>query len=388
MSILIGLLTSVISFLVNLSVKSSINLVKADLKRREKSKKKKKSKKASSSTNKSKKPADKIRNKFNKNKIKKDDSDSEKAKKVALKLLESLKRQLTIIKLFFRTLRIAITLLLSFITTLVFTGAFAILSSFVLLLCVVNVASSGSNYNVYTSTRGTTTSDNNSYVSTPIEADVKEIIDMTETEVWMLASEGRFKSYSEANNAAQKDMEGEKEFWTNLLVSVEVPAWKWADDSKTSKVDSTVKIRINKYFAEYWTAFMTDLHAQPDKYVIEEIGGFNFRAKNNGTGTTALSAHSFGLVLDINYQSKGMGSNAAGQGDGTPWNSDQGLSEPYRSESCAFTGNWFNLVKKYRLDWGGLWTARSLDPMHFSIVGDRNRDTRNYQPNTSGQNPK
>ena len=277
------------------------------------------------------------------------------------------------------------------------TTLFAILDVYIVVLVVIFVTIVGSTVllsddlnmsvkDVLSSSYGT-----DSYVPTPINASVQEVINMTETQVWQLISEGRFSSYTEANdaaNASDEAYEEEKQYWEGLLTEISFNAWVWTDSSKQTKKSVTKTTRVNKYLAEYFTSFLNDIYACPEQYVIVEIGGYNFRRKNNGTGTSSLSAHSFGTVLDINWNTDGMGSKAAGVGgSGDPWNTDNGLQEPERSEACAYNGHWFQLIKKYGLDWGGNWSDRSLDPMHFSIVGDNKKDGRNYTPKTPGQSP-
>lgn len=223
---------------------------------------------------------------------------------------------------------------------------------------------------------------------TPVSADVQQIIDMSDSDVWKLISEGRFSSYSEANEAAKADKVSEEAFWTNLLVYVEVPCWKWTDDSKTSKVSSTTKIRVNKYLADYFKAYMTDIYNQPEQYVITMVGGFDFRTKKNKDNSNNYSGHSFGATLDLNWKSNGMGSYSAGYGEaGIPWNTSSGLSDPMKSECCTFDNSWHEVAKKYNLDWGGNWSKDYLDPMHFSLVGDNNKDTRGFSNKYEGRTP-
>ena len=230
---------------------------------------------------------------------------------------------------------------------------------------------------------------NSSNATSVADADVEKIINMSETEVWKLISEGKYSSYASANSDAQKNWSECKKFWKGMLVSVEVPAWKWKDNSHKKKVSSKVTITVNKHLSEYFKAYMTDLYNLPEKYVIVTIGGYDFRSKNNGTGTSALSGHSFGATLDINYWLDGMSSVPAGNPSiyGVPYNTSKGLKEPQLSTCCTFDNSWFKLAMKYKLDWGGNWSYNSLDPMHFSLVGDRNKDTRLYKPKTSGRNP-
>ena len=212
-----------------------------------------------------------------------------------------------------------------------------------------------------------------------VSASVQEIINMSESQVWQLISEGKYSSYDEANKAAQANKTTEEKFWSGMLVQVEVPIWKWSDSSKTSKVSSTTKIRVNKHLSEYYKSFMTDLYNAPEQYVILIVGGYNFRTKNTASGPSKnYSGHSFGATLDINWNSDGMGLKD------TPYK-ESSLSEPLKSEVCSVGSNWYNIAKKYDLDWGGNWSQKSLDPMHFSLVGDNKKDTRKFEMKVSGR---
>lgn len=212
-----------------------------------------------------------------------------------------------------------------------------------------------------------------------VSASVQEIINMSESQVWQLISEGKYSSYDEANKAAQANKTTEEKFWSGMLVQVEVPIWKWSDSSKTSKVSSTTKIQVNKHLSEYYKSFMTDLYNAPEQYVILIVGGYNFRTKNIASGPSKnYSGHSFGATLDINWNSDGMGLKD------TPYK-ESSLSEPLKSEVCSAGSNWYNIAKKYDLDWGGNWSQKSLDPMHFSLVGDNKKDTRKFEMKVSGR---
>lgn len=212
-----------------------------------------------------------------------------------------------------------------------------------------------------------------------ISASVQEIINMSESQVWQLISEGKYSSYDEANKAAQANKTTEEKFWSGMLVQVEVPVWKWSDSFKTSKVSSTTKIQVNKHLSEYYKSFMTDLYNAPEQYVILIVGGYDFRTKNTASGPSKnYSGHSFGATLDINWNSDGMGLKDI------PYK-ESSLSEPLKSEVCSAGSNWYNIAKKYDLDWGGNWSQKSLDPMHFSLVGDNKKDTRKFEMKVSGR---
>ncbi len=337
--------------------------------------------------------------------INKDKKSKEKASKKRVVNAEAAKKKLEIVLAYLKSLLVWLKTLLHtihvFYWTVISTVLFVIIPFWVYIiiaLCVtvvilINITDiqnkrTSKDDAMSTDSINGTASTNEVYMNTVLAADVQQVVAMSDTEVWQLISGGRFKTKAEIDAAYQANPEEEKEFWESMVTDIEVPVWKWADSSHTSKVSSTTTIKVNKALVNYWRAFMNDLYACSDKYVVSMIGGFNVRPKNNGTGTKSLSAHSFGAVLDINWGTKGMGSVPAGISDGHPFNSCQGLSEPYRSECSCFDGNWNALIEKYKLDWGGNWSESSLDPMHFSLLGDNKKDTRRNAPKTAGQSPK
>ena len=251
------------------------------------------------------------------------------------------------------------------------------------------------------------------YAQTPLgtysfnaSASVQEVINMPESEIWALISDGRFNSFDSACAAAyaceqQKaiddangvehvginpDIGCEKVFWQNQLVTITVPRWEWEDSAKEAKKQGTVTFNVNKNLAEYWTSYLTDLFNCSDQFVIVMKGDFNFRQKSSTTKEGDYSAHSFGTAIDINWESEGMGAvTLSGGKNAVPFLDYSGLTIAKRSEACAFNSSWCELVKQYQLDWGGFWSAKSLDPTHFSLVGDRKKDGRSYNPQVDGK---
>lgn len=204
--------------------------------------------------------------------------------------------------------------------------------------------------------------------------DTEKIISMSEEEFFAYLTDGKWKSYAEINATYASNPDEIKNYFEGNVVQIDVPAWKWSDATKTSKVDSTVSITVHKNMKQFFTDFMTDLHDLPEQYVIETIGGFQVRGKNNGTGGASVSSHSFGTTLDINPYTRGMGSVAAPNGKpdsiNYPVEKQSALSEPEKSTCCTLDSSWYQLAVKYQLSWGGNWSDTYKDPMHFSLVGD------------------
>lgn len=291
----------------------------------------------------------------------------------------------------------AISMLISLLRTVASTLITLVITAVMMMLPVclaVIIATSGivmfynsdNSSSKYSNVVSSTNVNKNSSTSS-MSADVNKMINMSDKQLWLLASGGRFKSYTEANNALKANKSKEEKFWNGLKSPLKVKVWVWKDSSKKKKKEVEHTFTVNKYLKDYWKAFLTDWHNLPDKYVLVDSGDFNVRTKNNNSGSGNYSSHSFGGALDFNWNASGMGSVVGVGGDYHPWNSDKGLSEPYKSECCAFNSNWHKLIKKYKLDWGGNWSEGSLDPMHISIIGDNSKDVRYYKPKTKGKSP-
>lgn len=277
-----------------------------------------------------------------------------------------------------------VTAIIAIVLVVVIFVSLIISTSGIILFSKKNVEDNSSNTTVSVSTASSSSS---SQSSGTVSKNVQDIVNMSEKDVWNLISEGKYSSYKEADADAHKDWGGCKKFWTSMQTTIKVKVWVWDGSGYKNKKEKELSLQINKHLAEFWKSFFDDLHNCPDKYVVEELGGFSFRNKNNNSSKKSLSSHSFGTAIDINWSTDGMGS-VVSSVDHHPWNSDKGLSEPYKSQACAFNSNWFSLIKKYGLDWGGNWKSGSLDPMHFSVVGDTPKDGRNFSPQTAGQKPK
>ena len=220
-------------------------------------------------------------------------------------------------------------------------------------------------------------SNNNSNSSVNQSEETKKILEMNDEEVWSLITEGRFKNYSEANTWCKSVGQTEAtRYFDGLMTTIEFPCWKWKSKNSTEKISGKAKVRISKHLEKYFMDYLTDLYNLDEKYVVNMIGGYCCRPKR---GSGNYSAHSFGAAIDFNWDRDGMGYKQ------TPFNTTKNLKDQQKSEVCAFNESWFGLIKKYRLDWGGNWSSGSLDPMHFSLVGDTKLEGRNFTPKTSGR---
>lgn len=216
-----------------------------------------------------------------------------------------------------------------------------------------------------------------------------DILAMDDAEFWYYLTDGRITSHVAAGEAYRQNASEEKAYWEDSVGMVEVPIWKWKDGTHAEKISSTMNIKVNEKMFVFFTDYFTDLYNLPEKYVIVSVGGFDIRGKNDGTGAFKLSAHSYGTTVDINAFEDGMGSVAAGdKTQGKPFNSSVGLKEPQLSQTCTYDNSWFKLAEEYQFNWGGLWSDRYTDPMHFSLIGDSGKlkGTVDYTPKTQGRN--
>ncbi|MGY3369908.1 hypothetical protein ACVWZL_007033 [Bradyrhizobium sp. GM2.4] len=99
-------------------------------------------------------------------------------------------------------------------------------------------------------------------------------------------------------------------------------------------------LTVNTAAAESFKGFVDELEASG--YKINSIGGYSRRGKRGGTG---WSQHAYGNAIDIN-----PGTNPQYGGTDLP-------------------ANVRDMAAKYGLSWGGDWSKRYRDPMHFEWNG-------------------
>ena len=97
----------------------------------------------------------------------------------------------------------------------------------------------------------------------------------------------------------------------------------------------------HKKLIDIFLEVFTTIEREGLKDEIQRYGGcFEFRKKR---GSTKLSTHSWGIAVDINPHTNAMG---------TPGNMHPGVVEIFREAGFK---------------WGGDWTGRFQDPMHFQF---------------------
>lgn len=102
---------------------------------------------------------------------------------------------------------------------------------------------------------------------------------------------------------------------------------------------SATGIRCHKFIAPLLEAVFADIVAKGLRQSVKTYGGcYNWRMKR---GATKPSTHSWGIAIDLNARTNAMG---------TAGDMDPHLVALF--EGCGFV-------------WGGRWSGRSKDPMHF-----------------------
>jgi LysM repeat protein len=108
--------------------------------------------------------------------------------------------------------------------------------------------------------------------------------------------------------------------------------------------DATKQVRTlycHKKLTGRFEAVFREIERRGLRERVRTFGGcFNFRAKRSGS---KLSTHAWGIAIDLNPETNGMGRD----GDMAP-----GIVKAF--EDAGFT-------------WGGRWSGRSKDPMHFQF---------------------
>jgi hypothetical protein len=96
-------------------------------------------------------------------------------------------------------------------------------------------------------------------------------------------------------------------------------------------------IRCHKLLAEYFREAFNEISNR--KLPIYSFGGcYTFRQKRSGAG---LSAHAWGIAIDLNPETNRYGTS----GDMAP--------------------QIVEIFQKYGFLWGGAWSGKTRDPMHF-----------------------
>lgn len=111
---------------------------------------------------------------------------------------------------------------------------------------------------------------------------------------------------------------------------------------------------FHKSLTENLKAALHDVSKVPGFYSTGKIGAYCYRSVNNGTNSSVLSNHSYGVAIDINYDL-----NPFPKGERAPQIGD--ISDPVRWRS--FNHPVVIAMARHGFGWGG----RYGDYMHFSF---------------------
>jgi len=125
---------------------------------------------------------------------------------------------------------------------------------------------------------------------------------------------------------------------TEMLQSITLP---FAIPLSWDRATSVERITCHKLLAEICTQVFAQIQSAGLQNKITSFGGcFSFRPQRTGA---MLSAHSWGIALDLNPQTNVQG---------TAGDMDPGLVA---------------IFKKAGFSWGGDWQGKVRDPMHFQF---------------------
>ena len=137
------------------------------------------------------------------------------------------------------------------------------------------------------------------------DADVREVMAMSDTEVWKGLTGGLLTDRPADKNPANAD-----QIEANVrkqIVNITVPTRAWenpSDSSNMNIVKKEVTLEVNSLLAKLWTAFFNDLYNEAPDFVINSVGCF--RIDGTGYGQIGFkSAHTYGAAVDINWYEDG-----------------------------------------------------------------------------------
>ena len=111
-------------------------------------------------------------------------------------------------------------------------------------------------------------------------------------------------------------------------------------------------MRLRKDVGPYLVAFVSEYHKLVSPIDKSTFDDWAWSPLRTGRASSRISDHCGGVAVDVNATGEGR------QGRGLAWF----LAHPVRYRRLK------GLLKKYRLlEWGGFYSAKNVDPMHFVI---------------------
>lgn len=164
----------------------------------------------------------------------------------------------------------------------------------------------------------------------------------------------------------------------DALTQVSVNVWRWVnpdpDSSDFSKTSATIKVQCAKTLAPLVEQIFAEIYADSSQPVVGDVGGYNVRGKNNtdSNSSSSTSTHSYGGTIDVNYSVQGSSIGWNWNYGGQPYPRSQttwsALPENQYKYDCIYDGCVImTIFEKYGFYWGGSYSAKYCDPMHFSV---------------------
>jgi hypothetical protein len=154
------------------------------------------------------------------------------------------------------------------------------------------------------------------------------------------------------NNASQE---------TSKVKTISVKVWDINASGQKFSKDLNLQLheciieRAKKAFSEYYNS--------PDKFPIKEMGGYDVRKV---AGSSVISAHAFGLTIDINPETNCHAENN-GRCKNLKWSYKPCPGSGCSPYSITSSSGLYKALKANGFGWGGQWKS-SKDYMHFSCV--------------------
>ena len=193
-------------------------------------------------------------------------------------------------------------------------------------------------------------------------ADVEKITNLSQSEAWNLLIGKSSNEYAPYISKSEMD---------KRTTTIKVPVRQWSSQSGHNPGKDTAKkevsITVNKNLASFWLAFFTDVYNNAPDFVISSLSCYDYRTKTSGNG---LSAHAYGVACDINY------SVTANKYETTSYSKSkwQSLPETRAKYESVYIGSAITqIAHKYTIMNGSDWN-NPHDAMHFSFIGDKDRD--------------
>lgn len=197
-----------------------------------------------------------------------------------------------------------------------------------------------------------------------VSADVKEVMAMSDEEVWKGLTGGLLTDIPAEHwpsNASEIQAAVEKQI---VDITVPIRAWENAGDSSNMNiVKGEATIEVNSLLAKLWEAFFNDLYNDAPDFVIAEVGGYR---PDESLGVR--SGHSYGAAVDINPFELGNDFAIMEPYSKSQWDA---MPETHLKHQIIYKdSNVVKIAHKYTLYWGGDWSGAKKDLMHISFVCD------------------